>query len=52
MGTRYSAIDPQFMTDEDKIACGLLTAESSLSNPFDSIVDSKDEVVDLQKDLQ
>jgi hypothetical protein len=55
MGTRYSAIDAQFMTEEDKIACGMLTvkpATSSSGTSFDSFLGSNDEVVDLQTGSQ
>ena len=46
LGTRYSAMDPKFMTEEDMVACGLLPslATASCSAAFAS---EEEEMVSL-----
>ncbi|KAK3735179.1 hypothetical protein QZH41_018140 [Actinostola sp. cb2023] len=51
MGTRYSAIDTEVLTEEDKIACGMLPSQhpsASKDSTLHSLLGTNDEVVDLQ----
>lgn len=41
MGTRFSAIDPKFLTEEDMMACGLLP--SAGASGFTSTASGADE---------
>lgn len=52
MGTRYSAIENELLSHEDKIACGMIPFQepsTSKGNALSSFLEGNEEVVDLQR---